>query len=398
MKRTTSTTIGLFASFLLCGFTIIQGQPTLTQSNLTVTRSDDRNNSSCLPGDCSLREAVNSANASADDDKIDFASGLTTITLSNEIVINNAGALTINGPAANVLTIDGGPGTNRIFVAYYATVTILGATLTGGNGIGGGVPSGFGGAMVVFGGSMTLGGVHVTGNTASQHAGGVDFQSGGNHRIIDSTISNNHSGVQCGGFYIDGTLLIVNSTITGNTSVTDGGGFCTDDGNITLRNATITSNTASFGGGISNYHTPIDFANTIISGNTATDPRFIEIFTGYAPVTSTGGNLIGDSPGDSPTNITYQATDIRDTDPLLSPLRNNGGTTPTHALLVRSPAIDKGLNALAVDPLNGILAFDQRGTGFPRIRSRFALSRMTVDIGAFEVQPRSISAGHRQTN
>ena len=72
--------------------------------------------------------------------------------------------------------------------------------------------------------------------------------------------------------------------------------FCTQEGDdIMLRNVTITNNTASFGGGISNYFTPINFANTIIAGNTATDPRFTEIFTGYAAVTSLGGNLVGDS-------------------------------------------------------------------------------------------------------
>ena len=69
--------------------------------------------------------------------------------------------------------------------------------------------------------------------------------------------------------------------------------FRTQEGDdIMLRNVTITNNTASFGGGISNYFTPINFANTIIAGNTATDPRFTEIFTGYAAVTSLGGNLM----------------------------------------------------------------------------------------------------------
>ncbi len=46
-----------------------------------------------------------------------------------------------------------------------------------------------------------------------------------------------------------------------------------------------------------------------------------------------------------------------------------------------SPAIDKGSNALAVDPTTGQpLLYDQRGPGFARIVNG------TVDIGAFEVQ------------
>ena len=65
--------------------------------------------------------------------------------------------------------------------------------------------------------------------------------------------------------------------------------------------------------------------------------------------------------------------------PGLGRLADNGGPTPTIALLAGSPAIDTGSNALAVDPTTGLpLATDQRGTGFPRIVGG------TVDIGAFE--------------
>lgn len=53
----------------------------------------------------------------------------------------------------------------------------------------------------------------------------------------------------------------------------------------------------------------------------------------------------------------------------------------THALLVGSPAINAGSNALAVDQNGSPLTFDQRGAGFSRI------SGGSVDIGAFEVQP-----------
>ncbi len=139
MKKIKLTTTRLFvAAFLLCGLLIIQAQTASAQLSLTVTRSDDRN-ANCVPGDCSLREAVNAANASATDDTINFATGLTRITLANEIVINKAGTLTINGTGANVLTIDGGAGTNRIFYINEATATISGITLTGGNGYGGAI-------------------------------------------------------------------------------------------------------------------------------------------------------------------------------------------------------------------------------------------------------------------
>jgi hypothetical protein len=75
-------------------------------------------------------------------------------------------------------------------------------------------------------------------------------------------------------------------------------------------------------------------------------------------------------------------------DPLLDPngLQDNGGPTQTIALMPGSPAINAGDNALAVDADEIPLAFDQRGPGFPRFVG-------TVDIGAFEVQPRSVQIG-----
>jgi hypothetical protein len=57
------------------------------------------------------------------------------------------------------------------------------------------------------------------------------------------------------------------------------------------------------------------------------------------------------------------------TDPKLGPLANNGGPTPTMALLPGSPAIDAGNTSLAP-------ATDQRG--FPRPAG------LAADIGAFE--------------
>lgn len=58
-------------------------------------------------------------------------------------------------------------------------------------------------------------------------------------------------------------------------------------------------------------------------------------------------------------------------DPQLEPLADNGGPTQTHALPVGSPAIDAGNNEAGLE-------YDQRGSGFPRVKGTRA------DIGAFE--------------
>jgi hypothetical protein len=63
--------------------------------------------------------------------------------------------------------------------------------------------------------------------------------------------------------------------------------------------------------------------------------------------------------------------------PLLGPLRNNGGATPTHALLSHSPAIDAGSNPAS-------LSNDQRGPSYLRTLGS------DTDIGSYEVNPADI--------
>ena len=63
---------------------------------------------------------------------------------------------------------------------------------------------------------------------------------------------------------------------------------------------------------------------------------------------------------------------------LLGPLANNGGQTQTMALLIGSPAINAGDNALAVAPNGTALTTDQRGSGYQRIIDT------VVDMGSFE--------------
>ncbi len=390
------TTVFMFSLFALGQIPVVPADLKGTLS-LTVTRSDDRN-ATCVPGDCSLREAVNAANASATDDTIDFAAGLTTVTLTNEIVINNAGALAINGPGASSLTIDGGAGTNRIFSINSATATISGVTLMGGTANPVGLPpSNLGGAIYAELGSLTLDSVYVTDNSAS-FGGGVYFN-GGTHRVVNSTLSANNGSDEGGGISNGGaSLMIVNSTISGNTSY-NGGGILSEYGTVTLRNTTITNN--SNGGIVAGsapfYLTTVIFGNSIIAGNANNiAPTYAPEINCYCTITSVGGNLVGDSPGDSASTgnstVVYQSTDIRDTNPLFGALQNNGGSTPTRALLAGSPAIDRGLNALAIDPFNGNpLDFDQRGAGFARIRNGNGDTIATVDIGAFEVQPVNVA-------
>jgi hypothetical protein len=101
-------------------------------------------------------------------------------------------------------------------------------------------------------------------------------------------------------------------------------------------------------------------------------PNLIQVDSGV--VTSQGFNLTSDNGSGFQT----QPTDILNTDPLLAPLDNYGGPTPTLALSPYSPALDKGIS-------NGLLT-DQRG--FARTLDDPTLTNAPggdgTDIGAFE--------------
>ena len=352
-------------------------------ATLTVTKTADTNDGVC-DADCSLREAVAVAKTTFGDDIIEFSPDLALITLTSEIeIIVPSGSVTIIGRGADKLTIDGGPGNNRLFSLINATLGIQNVTLTGGN-AGGENRSGFGGAIFSDGGNLVLFGVHVVGNTGT--GGGVNISNGA-ARIINTTISGN-SGGSCGGVNnSSGQMVIINSTISGNTATSQqGGGLCAN-GDTTLRNVTIADNIAPNAAGILKAATgTLNIGNTIVA-----NVGFSEIQFNAGAIVSVGNNIIGDSPGEAANTgqwapVIYHPTDILDTPPKLGRLRKNGTAIPTHSFALGSPALDGGNNSLAVDPANGSpLLTDQRG--FSRLIDGDGNGTPQVDIGAFELRP-----------
>jgi hypothetical protein len=118
--------------------------------------------------------------------------------------------------------------------------------------------------------------------------------------------------------------------------------------------------------------------NTIVASNTAAvNPDVSGV------VTSLGHNLIGATDGSS----LWLASDLKGTvlaptNALLGPLQDNGGPTPTMALLPGSPAIDAGGSGLATDQ-RGLPRYVHIGTSVPP-------GGDWSDIGAFELQAASI--------
>jgi CSLREA domain-containing protein len=343
----------------------------INAATFTVTRIDDRN-AVCVSGvDCSLREAVNAANSSPDNDVINFSAGITRIGVTSQLVVENAGTLTINGLGAQNLAI---AATNhvvnlptfcghRVFYTNAATVTLTDLKITGGQLYG--ACGGTGAGIFVNEGTLVLDRVHVTNNQAFLSGGGIFYSGGTNHRITNSTISENSVGRGGGGFV--GSPYVANSTIANNSS--DGGNRDEEDaafgGNPVLRNVTIAFN----GGRGEDFRPSIgsDMRNTISITNPP--PPFCVIC--QPPCRIVGDNLIGNCNASQ----------------FLEPLAFNGGPTPTLALRPNSLAIDAGNNAFAVDPFsNNAFLTDQRGPGFPRIIDGNADGTAIVDIGAFERQ------------
>jgi CSLREA domain-containing protein len=358
----------------------------------------DTDDSSCAPigtgNGCTLREAINAANADAGAETITFAPALTsggpaTISLLTALP-NITTDMTIQGPGANLLTVErnSGAGTNfRIFTINTGTVIISGLTISKGvlasSGQGGGIFNN-------TGATLTINNCAISGNQVGSSGFGGGIYSAGTLTLNSSTINNNHvntSGGEGGGIYDAGASMnINNSTISGNTTGTDskGGGIYNANAlPLVISNSTVTLNTTSTGalsagGGIYLASANLTLKNTIVGGGNSSpvgpDISGTLQSDGFNLIQSTSGATINQNVGAGP-NITGQ-------DPLLNPLADNGGGTFTHSLQCTSPAIDKGKNfGLTTDQRGGTRPFDLADSVYPN-----AAGGDGSDIGAYETQ------------
>ena len=450
MRRATTLALGVP---LLCAVAI-----SMHATTVTVTNTNDSG-----PG--SLRQALADAN---DHDTITFSVTGTIGLTSGELLVNKV--ITISGPGAASLALDGN-GNSRVFhIGSRRPVSISGLTITNGNGASGG-----GGAIWNDHGALTLNNCAVDFNRTAYLAGGI-YNDGLNGTatttILNSTVSGNFASYAGGGIYNDAsdggraTLTIMNSTINTNGAWYDdipfgggeGGGIYNDSGSLMITNSVVSNNHAGMdgpnfptgtGGGISNYGT-LTITDSAITGNqvylfgggiyndgtlainnsTVSDNGAIGqhdgdpwgtgggvVNSGTLTITNStlsgngaslsGGGIEGTSTlentilnANSPENILGGAVsrgynlssddgggylngpgDQINTDPMLGPLQDNGGSTLTHALLPGSPAIDAGNPNFTPPPF-----YDQRGLDFYRVRNG------RIDKGSFEVRAGSTPA------
>ena len=264
--------------------------------------------------------------------------------------------------------------------------------------------------LLLSGQTVTISGLTITNGQASPSSGGGIYNDHSTLTVSSCTISGN-SAFDGGGIYNNGfsngsaTLTVSNCTISGNSASYGGGGIFNDGnyGSATLEvlSSTLSSNSVPEGGGIYNIgysgSATLEILNSTLNGNWpyysgggienyfATTQLGSNIFNASdiinysGTITSLGYNLSSDAAGGDgttgPGGLLNATGDIRNMDPMLGPLQDNGGPTFTHELLSRSPAIDAGDPNFDPPPDN-----DQRGPGFSRVANG------RIDIGAFEAQ------------
>lgn len=360
-----------------------------SQSVLTVTSTNDVNDGLCspYPSHCSLREAINAANASPGPDTIDFYPGVTgTMGLSSSLP-SIAREVSITGPGATLLSVDAGQAvgwpsqTGWIFdIKPGVTALISGLTVTGASD-----------SAINNSGKLTLIGVVVSGNTTPNSGGGIWSGINGSLTVIDSSILNNTANAG-GGIHAvrTGTLSISGTTISGNSASSFGGALFFGGNNAAsmstygkITNSTISGNLTGSNSAVvfAAAQTKIDIINSTIAGNSVTGLRVVTV--GSVRIQNTildsnsGGNCSGPNGITSlGHNISSDATcpfsaagDKQNASAMLGPLQNNSGPTETRALLIGSAAIDGGDNSSCPTT-------DQRGAPRP--------SGPSCDIGAYE--------------
>ena len=148
----------------------------------------------------SLRACILSA-GSGDTIQITATSTITLASALPDITHN----LTITGPGANKLTIDGG-GSYQIFNITAGTVSISGLKLSSG------ISAGSGAAISQTAGSLTVTGCEFANNTSSVEGGAI--YAGGSLTVSSSTFTGNSS--QSGGaIRATAGLTLTNSTFSG---------------------------------------------------------------------------------------------------------------------------------------------------------------------------------------
>ena len=347
-------------------------------------------------GACTLRAAVQEANASTDPagDLIrvpagkyvlkekgpdEDAAATGDLDLTRDVTIVGAGmaATIVQGKKDRVFEIPSG-----------ATAVITDLTITKGSiGTKKRVKNGeiFNGGGLSNEGTVTLERVAIVRNKSADDGGGLS-NTFGTMTLTDVRIESNKSKDDAGGLEHDGgTVTIERAAFVKNKAKDEAGGTEVEEGTLTATNVTFSQNKARTGGAINAEQSGVvDLTNATFVKNKAKDPSgaiqnedngaTVELtnvlFDAHkkgactGAIVSNGGNL------ETGTTCSLGAGDLPAAEKAgVEKLAENGGATPTHALAPDSPAVDTGSQA-------DCPADDQRG---------LARDDGACDVGAYEL-------------
>jgi CSLREA domain-containing protein len=303
-------------------------------SLITVTTLSD--SSGAGDGQCSLREAIISANTnigntnsdcndgqSGEPDQIRFSVAGTILLTSNLPAITDGSGLLVEGFGS--ITVDGQDS--------YTPFSIIGGGLELTDIV---VQNGFG----AFGGAITNGASVIIRNTTIRSSGatyGGGIHNNGSMLVIASTIEGNTAQNAGGGIFNEDSIVLKNVTLAGNRA-DEGGGVYQSTGETTLRHVTVSLNSADVGAGVRTAGGTMGIFNSLIANNAGAE-------TSGSP--SVNYSLVqGSSAG------------------VLDPvgLASNGGPTRTIRLVGgANPALSIG----DPDHCNDVAYVDQRGLARP---------------------------------
>jgi len=233
--------------------------------------------------------------------------------------------------------------------------------------------------------SSLANGVQINGHHSSRI-----FNVGSATVVLNSLTITNGLSSAGGGILNAGTLTLNRCSVVGNSvsSGGGGGGIYNNLGTLTLNQCTVASNTATIGGGAGggifdlSGGSPVILNNCTVSGNSAnTGGAFQSVNIGSNNVTFFNSILAGNnsSSGAAIINTTpfLLGNNLTTGNPLLAPLGNYGGPTPTMPPVFGSSAIDAGSDSALSAPY--LFTTDQRGLTRP--------GGPHVDIGSVEIIP-----------
>ena|GEM_PF-2155402 len=301
------------------------------------------------PSGCSYTSIQAAIDAASDGDTISIGAG----TYYEHLTLNKQ--VDLVGSGANQTTIDGSTTEGVIIeVTVRKAVTISGVTIRNG------LARKEGG-----GGIQNHGTLHVKDsvlrNNDSLYGGGIHNLEYGTLEVSNSTFISNDATITGGGIQNFGVATITNSTFVENEANSGGAIHTGSDGETTITNGTISGNDADVGGGGISGDGLVTITNSIVVNNTAIDHGANCSISGDGSI-SGGSNIVWPTQGEQCLGSTV--------DPMLGPLQDNGGPTPTMAPLPGSPAIDGAANCDSI-------ATDQRGIVRPQGEA--------CDVGAVEI-------------